>query len=49
MAEKPDFVATFQRPKNTEIKLIGNHWYLYERFNKYEPVKIRSRKISGRC
>ena len=28
MAEKPDFVATFQRPKNTEIKLIGNHWYL---------------------
>ena len=49
MVEKPDFVATFQRPKNTEIKLIGNCWYLYERFSQYDPVKKRSRKISGKC
>ena len=29
MAEKPDFVASFQRPQNTEIKHIRNNWYLY--------------------
>lgn len=29
MAEKPDFVALFQRPPNTEIKHIRNNWYLY--------------------
>lgn len=49
MAEKPDFVASFQRPQNTEIKHIRNNWYLYERFSRYDPVKKRSQKISGKC
>ena len=29
MAEKPDYVLNFPRQKNTEIKKIGNNWYLY--------------------
>ena len=49
MTEKPDFVTSYQRPKNTEIKKIGNYWYLYERFSKYDPATKRSRKISGKC
>lgn len=49
MTEKPDYILTFDRPKNTEIKKIGNNWYLYERFSKYDPTIKRSRKISGRC
>ena len=49
MAEKPNFVASFQRPQNTEIKHIRNNWYLYERFSRYDPVKKRSQKISGKC
>ena len=49
MAEKPDFVASFQKPQNTEIKHIRNNWYLYERFSRYDPVKKRSQKISGKC
>ena len=48
MTEKPDFILTFDRPKNTEIKKIGNNWYLYERFSKYDPTIKRSRKVSGR-
>ena len=31
MTEKPDYVLNFPRQKNTEIKKIGNNWYLYER------------------
>lgn len=49
MTEKPDYILTFDRPKNTEIKKIGNNWYLYERFSKYDPTIKRSRKVSGRC
>lgn len=49
MTEKPDFILNFKKPVNTEIKQIGNNWYLYERFNKYDPVIKRSRKISGPC
>ena len=49
MSEKPDFVKSFPRPKNTEIKCIQNKWYLYERFSKYDPVKKRSQKVSGSC
>ena len=33
MTEKPDYVLNFPRQKNTEIKKIGNNWYLYERFS----------------
>lgn len=49
MTEKPDFILNFKKPVNTEIKKIGNNWYLYERFNKYDPVIKRSRKVSGPC
>lgn len=49
MTEKPDYVLNFPRQKNTEIKKIGNNWYLYERFSKYDPAIKRSRKISGKC
>ncbi len=31
MAEKPEWVAGFDRPKGTEIKHIRGSWYLYER------------------
>lgn len=49
MAEKPDYVLNFPRQKNTEIKKIGNNWYVYERFSKYDPTTKRSRKVSGKC
>lgn len=49
MTEKPDFVTSYQKPKNTEIKQIGNNWYVYERFSKYDPAIKHSRKVSGKC
>lgn len=50
-SEKPDYVIEFQqtKPPRTEIKKIGNRWYLYERFCKYDPEIKRTRKISGKC
>ena len=49
MAEKPESVAGFDRPKGTEIKHIRGSWYLYERSWRYDPSIRRSRKVSGRC
>lgn len=49
MIVKPDFVTNFVKPKNTEIKCIRNNWYLYERLSKYDPIKKRSQKVSGKC
>ena len=49
MTEKPKYVLNFPRQKNTEIKKIGNCWYVYERFSKYDPAIKRSRKVSGKC
>ncbi len=49
MAEKPGWVAGFDRPRGTEIKQIRGHWYLYERSWRYDPAIRRSRKVSGRC
>ncbi len=46
--ERPDYVKSFVKPKNTEIKKIGNYWYLYERTTKYDPVTKKSRKVSGK-
>ena len=46
--ERPDYVTNFQKPKNTEIKHINGHWYLYERSNYYDPGIKRSRKKSGK-
>ena len=48
MAEKPDWVRDFDRPKGTEIKHIRGNWYLYERSWRYDPKIRRSRKVSGR-
>lgn len=48
MTDKPDYVANFQKPVNTEIKHINGHWYLYERSNYYDPAIKRSRKRSGK-
>ena len=47
--EKPDFIKDFEKPTNTEIKHIGEKWYLYAYSNHYDPSKKRSKKISGRC
>ena len=49
MADKPDWVQGFDRPKGTEIKHIRGNWYLYERGWRYDPEIKRSRKVSGRC
>lgn len=46
--EKPDFVANFIKPEGTEIKHIGNGWYLYNRSYVYDPNTKRSRKKSGK-
>ncbi len=47
MSTKPIWIEQFSRPAGTEIKRIGNHWYLYERLSVYD--KERKRKKSGRC
>lgn len=48
MTEKPLWVQQFNRPVGTEIKHIGNRWYLYERLSVYDPKLKRKRKKSGR-
>ncbi len=48
-AQKPDFVTRFVKPVGTEIKHIGQNWYLYERLSRYDPAIGRSRKVSGKC
>lgn len=49
MAEKPEWVEGFDRPRGTEVKHIRGNWYLYERSWRYDPKIKRSRKVSGRC
>ena len=49
MAEKPEWVASFERPAGTEIKHIKGHWYLYGRSSRYDPERKRSARVSGRC
>ncbi|MDO5537653.1 MAG: hypothetical protein Q4F72_09010, partial [Desulfovibrionaceae bacterium] len=49
MAEKPDYVAEFSKPTNTEIKHIGNGWYLYACSSRYDPKDKKSHKVSGPC
>ncbi|MGB4407063.1 MAG: transposase [Sphaerochaeta sp.] len=46
--ERPDFVRNFVKPKNTEIKHISGHWYLYERASRYDPETGKSTKVSGK-
>lgn len=48
MVEKPDYVKSFVRSPNTEIKYIRGRWYLYERSNVYDPQIGQSRKKSGK-
>ena len=45
--EKPDYIIKFQRPKNTEVKYINGHWYLYERSSRYDPKTKKMHKVSG--
>ncbi len=45
---RPDFVADFVKPKNTEIKHISGNWYLYERTTRYNPETGKSTKVSGK-
>ena len=47
MQEKPEYIINFQRPKNTEIKYINGHWYLYERSSRYDPKTKKMHKVSG--
>ena len=49
MSEKPVWIEQFERPAGTEIKHIGNHWYLYERLSVYDRERKKKRKKSGRC
>ena len=49
MSDKPIWITQFNRPAGTEIKHIGNRWYLYERLSVYDKEKKRKRKKSGRC
>lgn len=48
-SERPDYVIEYakNKPERTEIKFIRGHYYLYERFTGYDPVKKRSVKVSG--
>ena len=48
-AQKPEYVTRFVKPARTEIKHIGQNWYLYERLSRYDPEIKRSRKVSGKC
>jgi len=45
--ERPDYVVNFVKPKNTEIKYINGHWYLYERTSVYDPKTKKMHKKSG--
>ena len=49
MSTRPIWIEQFARPAGTEIKHIGNHWYLYERLGVYDKEKKKKRKKSGRC
>ena len=48
MPDKPGFVVDFQKPVNTEIKKIGEHYYLYSRKSVYDPRTKKMRKKSGK-
>ncbi len=49
MLERPDFIKSYIKPKNTEIKHISGNWYLYERSSVYDPKTKKMRKKSGKC
>ncbi len=49
MAERPDWVAGFDRPRGTETRRMRGRWYLYERSYRYDPEIKRPRKVLGRC
>lgn len=44
---RPEFVKNFSKPKNTEIKHINGHWYLYEKISYYDKKAKRPRTKSG--
>ncbi len=48
MVERPDYVKNYDKPKNTEIKHINGHWYLYEKIPYYDKAKKRMMWRSGK-
>jgi len=40
--------ATKHKRKGTELRLINNHYYLYEVSSKWDPEKKRAKKITGK-
>ena len=46
--EKPEYILSYEKPKNTEIKHINGNWYLYERRSVYDPKTKKMRKRSGK-
>lgn len=47
--EKPEYILSYSKPKNTEIKHINGYYYLYERKSVYDPKTKKMRKKSGKC
>lgn len=47
MATHPKWATKFRKP-GTELRLINNKYYLYEVTSKWDPVKKRAKKISGK-
>lgn len=48
MVYRPDYIINFQKPVNTEIKKIGEHYYLYSGMSAYDPRTKKMRKKSGK-
>ena len=47
--EKPGYVSSYSKPKNTEIKHINGYWYLYAKSSVYDSETKKMRKKSGKC
>ena len=47
---EPDYVREFKKtkPKNTEVKRVNGHYYLYERCSVYDKTQGRPVKVSGK-
>ena len=48
MVERTEYVKNYDKPKNSEIKHINGHWYLYEKTPYYDKVKKRMMWRSGK-
>ncbi len=48
IAEAPAYVRNFKKPPKSEIKRIGNSYYLYGCTYQYDKERKRSKKIPGK-